>query len=79
MGMPIAPSTSALGATFNPFLFASVTGDAETHLNVVSVLARLDVDPWEEAAELSSLRGEVAADRLAREVAGFVWTGLCDS
>jgi hypothetical protein len=63
--MPIARSTSALGATFNPFLFASVTGDAEAHLNVVSVLARLDIDPWEEAAELSNLRGEVAADRLA--------------
>jgi hypothetical protein len=65
MGMPIAPSTSALGAIFNPFLFASVIGDAEPPLNVVSVLARLDVDPWEEAAKLSSLRGEVAADRLA--------------
>jgi hypothetical protein len=32
---------------------------------VVSVLARLDIDPWEEAAQLSGLRGEVAADRLA--------------
>lgn len=63
--MPITSSTSALGATFNRFLFASVTGDAEAHLNVVSVLARLDLDPWQEAAELSRLRGEAAADRLA--------------
>jgi hypothetical protein len=64
-GMPLAPSTSALGATFNPFLFASVVEDGETPLNVVSVLARLDLDPWQEAAELSDLRGEAAADRLA--------------
>jgi hypothetical protein len=63
--MAVARSTSDLGATFNPFLFASVTGDPEAHLNVVSVLARLDIDPWDKAAELSSLSGEVAADRLA--------------
>jgi hypothetical protein len=63
-GMALSPSTSALGATFNPFLFASLTENAEEHLNVVSVLARLDIDPWQEAAELSSLRGEAAADRL---------------
>lgn len=61
------PSNSALGPKFNPFLFALVRKDAaQSPLSVVSVLARLDVDPWQEAAELTRMPKEAASHRLAR-------------
>jgi hypothetical protein len=58
-------STSSLGLEFNAFLFASIDEDAsEAPLSVVSVLARLDLDPWQEAAELTRLPRETAIQRL---------------
>jgi hypothetical protein len=63
--MTHSPSTSALGLEFNAFLFASIGGDAaEAPLSVVSALARLDIDPWQEAADLNRLPRETAARRL---------------
>lgn len=50
-------------------------------LSVLSTLARLDVDPWMEAAELSELPKGAAAQRLASLIArlpGGRWT-LADS
>jgi len=38
-------------------------------LSVVSALARLDVDPWQEADELAQLPGEAATKRLASLIA----------
>jgi hypothetical protein len=59
-------SPSSLGTEFNAFLFASIEeGASETRLSVVSALARLDLDPWQEAAELTGLPSETAVQRLA--------------
>ena len=40
-------------------------------LSVLSALARLDVDPWEEADKLARLPGETATQRLASLIAGL--------
>ena len=38
-------------------------------LSVLSALARLEVDPWQEAAELAGLPGQSATERLASLIA----------
>jgi hypothetical protein len=58
-------STSSLGLKFSAFLFASIDDvTSEEPLSVVSALARLGLDPWQEAAELTRLPRETAAQRL---------------
>jgi hypothetical protein len=70
--MTHSPSTSALGLEFNAFLFASVHEEpADAPLSVVSALARLDIDPWREAAELTRLPRDAAAQRLAHLLANL--------
>jgi hypothetical protein len=55
---------------FDEFLYAAIgTERNEMPLTVLSALSRLDVDPWEEAAELSTLPNETAAQRLASLIA----------
>jgi len=57
--------TAQLGHEFDAFLFASV--DQETDggsLSVLSVLARANVDPWREAADLAGMPLEAANRRL---------------
>jgi len=50
---------------FDEFLFAPITTAANgLPLTVVSLLARLDVDPWDEAASLARLSREPAEQRL---------------
>jgi hypothetical protein len=50
---------------FDEFLFASIDEDrSETPLSVLSALARLDIDPWDEAAALSQMPRPCAAQRL---------------
>ena len=60
------------------FLFASVGEEVDgIPLSVMSALARLDLDPRAEAARLSHVAGEAAADQLARTIArlpGGRWT-----
>ena len=64
--MTLPTATSALESRFDPFLYAAVREDPDgTPLTVLSVLARLDIDPWEEAARLAQLPGEAAARALA--------------
>jgi hypothetical protein len=59
---PIPP----LGSEFNDFLFALVGEDRNgMPLSVVSVLARMQLDPWVEAASLADLPAETAARKLA--------------
>lgn len=59
-----------LGSEFDNFLFAPIAEDRNgMPLSVLSALARLDVDPWEEAARLTRLPGETAAQRLASLIA----------
>jgi hypothetical protein len=65
--------TSNLGATFNDFLFATVCKDRnEMPLSVVSALARLDLDPWTEAAELARMPADGAARRLSSWLAEVI-------
>ena len=59
-------SIHPLGTEFNDFLFALVGEDRNgMPLSVVSVLARMDLDPWVEAAHLAELPAETAARKLA--------------
>ncbi len=51
---------------FGRFLYASVGGDRRCcAVPVLSVLARLDLDPWTEAADLAALNRKAAATRFA--------------
>jgi hypothetical protein len=64
--MTLATATSALESRFDRFLYATVREDPDgTPLTVLSVLARLDIEPWKEAARLAELPGEAAAPALA--------------
>ena len=68
--MTFSPSVSYLTPQFDDFLFARINEDSEaTPLSVLSVLARLGVDPWEEAANLARLERISAAKRLAAFIA----------
>jgi hypothetical protein len=59
-------SIPPLGSEFNAFLFALVGEDRNgMPLSVVSVLARMELDPWVEAASLADLPAETAAQKLA--------------
>lgn len=51
---------------FDEFLFASVCVDRGGHsLSVLSALARMDVDPWEEASRLAAMPNPSAVKTLA--------------
>jgi hypothetical protein len=57
---------SALGCEYDRFLFAPVGVESGGMLlNVVSLLGRMDLDPWEEAARLAALSVSSAAQKLA--------------
>ena len=64
--MTPAASVFFVGSEFDNFLHASIGVEGnEMALSVLSALARLNVDPWEEAAELSELPQHTATQRLA--------------
>jgi hypothetical protein len=73
-----AASISFFRPEFDDFLHAPIgTEQNEMPLSVLSALARSDVDPWEEAAELSELPKDTATQRLALLIArlpGERWT-----
>jgi hypothetical protein len=61
-----ATSISFFRPEFDDFLYAPIGADGgEMPLSVLSALARLDLDPWQEAAELSELPKGTATQRLA--------------
>ena len=63
---------SQLGPEFDSFLFAPIGEDGNGMvLSVLSALARLDIDPWQEAAKLSGLPGGAATRRLASLIAAL--------
>jgi hypothetical protein len=63
---------AALAPEFDDFLFAPIGEDRNGMLlSVVSALARLDVDPWQEAASLAQLPGTTATRRLASLIAAL--------
>ena len=70
--MTTSASASNLTPKFDKFLFARIDKDSEeTPLSVLSVLARLGVDPWEEAARLAQLPRLAAVKRLAEMIAAI--------
>ncbi len=57
---------SPLGSEFDAFLFAPLGEDRNgLPLSVISLLARMNLDPWQEAGDLATLPAEAAASRLA--------------
>jgi hypothetical protein len=65
-----AASVAFTRPEFDDFLYALVGADRnEMPLSVLSALARLNVDPWEEASELCELPKDTAAHRLAALIA----------
>src|ERR1700678_2293834 len=59
-------SVSQFRSEFDDFLYATVDeGNSGTFLSVISALARLGVDPWQEAASLARMSREKATQRLA--------------
>jgi hypothetical protein len=70
--MTSSAPVSALAPEFNNFLFASIGEESNGMLlSVVSALARLNVDPWQEAANLAQLPVTTAARRLASLIAAL--------
>ena len=68
--MPLRRAYAPMRPEFDTFLFAPVGEEAEgAPLSVLSALSRLDLDPREEAARLSHLTKEAAAEQLARMIA----------
>jgi hypothetical protein len=63
--MKAAARASRLGSEFNAFLFSPIgEGSNGIPLSVVSLLARRDLDPWLEAANLAAMPADAAARRL---------------
>ena len=57
---------------FDAFLFAPVGEERNGMLlSVLSALARLDIDPWREAADLARMPGKLASQRLASLIETF--------
>ncbi|HEV8015634.1 MAG TPA: hypothetical protein VGP48_08875 [Stellaceae bacterium] len=59
-------------SVFNDFLYAPVGEEGNGMvLTTLSALARIGVDPWDEAARLSELPTETATKRLASVISGI--------
>jgi hypothetical protein len=70
--MTRSASVSVLAPEFDNFLFAPIGEERNgMALSVVSALARLNVDPWQEAANLAQLPVTTAARRLASLIASL--------
>jgi len=55
------PSVSSLSSRYDHFLFAPICEEANgMELSVLSVLARMNVDPWEEATRLAAMPKTIA-------------------
>jgi hypothetical protein len=66
-------SPSVLASEFDNFLFAPIGDDQnDMPLSVLSALARLNIDPWKEAAELAQLPRETATRRLASSIGALL-------
>lgn len=62
-------SVSQLRSEFDDFLYASVGEENGMRLSVLSALARLELDPWQEAEQLARLSTKAATMRLASLIA----------
>jgi hypothetical protein len=55
------PSVSSFTSKYDHFLFAPICEEANgMQLSVLSALARMDVDPWEEATRLAAMPKAIA-------------------
>jgi hypothetical protein len=64
-----AETFALLRSDLNGFLFAEVGIERSgLRLSVLSVLARLDLDPWQEAGRLAGLPRKAAIDGLAQSI-----------
>jgi hypothetical protein len=70
--MTRSASTSPSRSEFDDFLFAPI-GDERNGmlLSVISALARLDLDPWREAASLARMPKEAATERMTSLIAAL--------
>lgn len=59
---------SRLESKYDTFLFALLCEDDELALSVLSVLARQDLDPWQESSRLAQLSNEQAINSLASRI-----------
>ena len=65
-------SAYSLGSEFDDFLLAPIADDNNgMQLSVLSALARLDVDPWDEAAALALLSADAATRKLTALIAAL--------
>lgn len=65
--MTPATSVSFFRAEFDDFLYAPIGADNNgSPLSVLSALARLNLDPWRVAAELSGMSKDLSAARLEK-------------
>ncbi len=70
--MTSSASTFRLAPQFDDFLFAPIGEENNGMLlSVLSALARLDLDPWQEAAKLAALPVEAATERLTSLIAAL--------
>lgn len=78
--MTRAASACPLGPEFDPFLFAPIGADRNgMPVSVLSVLARMDVDPWREAARLTALPEAAATQALAALLAARAENASADA
>lgn len=62
----------SIGPEYNTFLYATIGADPSgAALSVLSAMARMNLDPWQEAAKLAELPGKTAAGRLASLIAAL--------
>ena len=65
-------SFCSLGSEFDAFLYAAIGEDRNgMPLSVVSALARMDLDPWHEAAGLAAVSVETATGKLTSLLAAL--------
>jgi hypothetical protein len=77
--MMSAVTIARLGREYDRFLYASVGDDNNgMPLTILSALARVDVDPWEEASKLTRLPPESAATQLASLLGALRHTPVTD-
>ena len=66
--MTPATSVSFFRSEFDDFLYAAIGVDSnESPLSVLSAFARLNLDPWHEAAALAALPRGLAAARVGED------------
>jgi len=67
-----AAKVPAMDQEYNAFLYAAIGADANgSTLSVLSAIARMDLDPWAEAAQLSGLPVHTAVRRLSALIAAM--------